>query len=815
MVGDTTNKSDHTINTCQNEPAKKKSKRTNIACERCRKRHVKCPQGQPCAKCVATKAICQYAESETKINVSMKYLTRLHDEIASLKKENTNLRCGSKQQSAQFSPLCNNVYRESSSFSSPSKETQIASEEIAVPPLLDASRRLVYSTTGDRFYVGPSSMTLFGVKVQQMIPKKISANVESNGEMKAIEKMATVMEREGQAYKVHMEKTETRPEMSVKFTLPNYSYAMLLIDTFITFNDGCFYFFNEGLVKQSLRDLYRGQISSKLQPSTDSVIEAIHLCKLLLIFAIGEMYLGVAHDANGAKLNESDEDTPGLPGSSLFQQASKLFTGLFASGAIDNVAREGGVEVVLLYAFYLQVADSTVASYFYFGIALRASLILGMHVDAEKENLTRFELEHRRRIWWTVYMFERMLSPKIGQPLSLSDDSISTDLPLDFPTANPPSGCEHYIFPEAQYIKNCVSIVQINALIFSSMYQNITNDTLPSMLTMLKRLHDWKQQLPEFLNPNFLLRNFKISRLVTNLITEYFQGVNLAVRPLLFYMTTKQIKEGKMVDLTKFDEILSSLLNASFQGSINTIRALWYLHNESMLAVFGYMDREYLFTSAATLVLFNRAFGVNEATYLYLDHALFMFSRMRSLGNNPAQQRRAQLINLMHTLNYNQCLSDLIKKYEDDDVYESTRAKTAAPEKVTNINNKEKRKKMNSNRFTYQRQKWASETDQNNIQENGIYNISDLITAGRYACRTDQSPLFNLNSPRINDSSGIPAQSGEPVFNITDGDGNLPEVDDIPDLNLDDLDLEIDFDSVQWYRDNGFEFDNIMNEVMQ
>ena len=105
---------------------------------------------------------------------------------------------------------------------------------------------------------------------------------------------------------------------------------------------------------------------------------------------------------------------------------------VFCFGAIDNITKDGGIEVMLLYAFYLQVADCTIASYFYFGLALRAALILGWHVDADKENLNRFELEHRRRIWWTVYMYERMLSSKAGLPLSFADDSVSTELPIDF-----------------------------------------------------------------------------------------------------------------------------------------------------------------------------------------------------------------------------------------------------------------------------------------------------------------------------------------------------------------------------------------------
>lgn len=652
-------------------------------CVRCRRRHIKCPGGEPCQKCITSKEVCEYVEAEKKIVVSLRYLQKLHDDVAKLKKENTNLRANikhrpstpTKSEPDTYNPQGIDIlldgpnidsilsatfsYNTASNSGTGAPSSHEGDDEV-VAPFVDQQRKLVYSRTGQKFYVGSSSMTLFGIQVQNLISHTNGEQTDS-AEVPNLSQTETLLEREGNAYRIMLGKTKTRPGISVNFIMPSYSYATLLVDTFIQYNDGCFYFFNEGLVKENLRRVYDGLGTD----TSDSIIETIWFCKVLLIFAVGEMYLGTANNINGNKSQDAK-----LPGSGFFHQASELFTGLFSSGAIDNLAREGGIEVLLLYAFYLQVADCTVASYFYFGLALRASLILGMHVDAEKENVSRYELEHRRRLWWTVYMYERMLSSKAGLPLSLNDNSIATELPDDFDMFNPPPGCEHYIFPEAEYITNCVKITQINAKILSCLYQKQPDSNiLPVLAELVGQLIEWKKELPDFLRQDFSQKDLQISRLVTNIMTEYFQGVNLAVRPLLFHFASKQLLLNKTanqyIDLNNYSKSIITLFNSSFQASINTIRALWSLMPDNMVALFGYMDREYLFTSAATLILFNAAFGVHHATYEHLDHALQMFTKMRNLGNHPAALRRAQLLKLMSALDFNGIMKSLIKKHED------------------------------------------------------------------------------------------------------------------------------------------------------
>lgn len=829
-------------------------KRTSLACIRCRTRHIKCPGGNPCKKCQMAQTKCEYIEADRKIVVSMKYLSKLHDDIARLKKDNATLRNNLKKEAdgnklsvgantyndkdvsgvshpgLTRDPSATLINRESTSLESSvssgsaydasrspnaftnnlryypqnyyqqqaQQQQQLqqqphtqhqhqqgllqqglrlqypeVKEEVAevIQPTLDKHGRLIQSRTGEKLYAGSSSMTLFGIEIQNMVLQSASntpntSPLESNNNISpsTIQQMISqqqsiplnslksesqsstnnnrgnnreteVLEKEGNAYKITLAKTNTRPGLLINFTLPSYSYAMLLVDTFINYNDGCFYFFNEGLVKRFLMNLYSGKShdnkkilkrnhtyvvrnegSADIDENTikkdaddDTILETIWFCKILLIFAIGEMYLGTESDIHIKKLkildklvyasrkNKSNKDLSNpeeaeheetikekkntLPGSGFFFQASELFTGLFASGAIDNSTKDGGIEVMLLYAFYLQVADCTIASYFYFGLALRSTLILGWHVDAEKDNLNRFELEHRRRIWWTVYMYERMLLSKAGLPLSFADDSVSTELPIDFDMSLDDCPRDEndirsfYIFPSAEYINNCVTITQINAIILSSLYtKQPTVNILPVVSDLVHKLMQWKNALPPFLKVDYLQKNLKVSRLIVNLMTEYFQGMNLAVRPLLFHFATKKLKDlqtsvaaNKYVDLTKYSKNVLMLLNASFQASINTIKSIWALVPENMVALFGWMDREYLFTSASTLILFNTSFGVHEATKEHLDHALIIFTRMKELGNYPAALRRAQLLKLIRVLDFNGVMSDLLQKHDEEE----------------------------------------------------------------------------------------------------------------------------------------------------
>ena len=103
----------------------------------------------------------------------------------------------------------------------------------------------------------------------------------------------------------------------------------------------------------------------------DLILQAIRIVNMFfLIFGLGESYLGTKYLQDKLMIkrisnNFQMEDTK-LPGMDFFNQASRLFHYIECNASIECSVKDGSIEILLLYALFLQVADRTVASYFLF-----------------------------------------------------------------------------------------------------------------------------------------------------------------------------------------------------------------------------------------------------------------------------------------------------------------------------------------------------------------------------------------------------------------------------------------------------------------
>lgn len=88
---------------------------------------------------------------------------------------------------------------------------------------------------------------------------------------------------------------------------------------------------------------------------------------------------------------------------------------------------------------FLQSSAKLSTCYSYVGIALRASLRLGLHRTVNAD-FNPIEKELRRRIFWVVRKMDVYVSTLLGLPVMLSDDDIDQEYPLavdgEFITAN-------------------------------------------------------------------------------------------------------------------------------------------------------------------------------------------------------------------------------------------------------------------------------------------------------------------------------------------------------------------------------------------
>ena len=61
---------------------------------------------------------------------------------------------------------------------------------------------------------------------------------------------------------------------------------------------------------------------------------------------------------------------------------------------------------------------------------MRLALSMGMHRAASsRSHLSPVERESRRRTWWVLYFFERFSASKLGQPITVRDEDIDTEMP--------------------------------------------------------------------------------------------------------------------------------------------------------------------------------------------------------------------------------------------------------------------------------------------------------------------------------------------------------------------------------------------------
>lgn len=105
------------------------------------------------------------------------------------------------------------------------------------------------------------------------------------------------------------------------------------------------------------------------------------------------------------------------------------------------------------------------------------------------------ERQHRVRIWWTIYIFDRMWASKMGLPLSILDEDISMDMPSDILLRQ-----DHdEQFSDTEYMVASIGLARIAGDTFAKICSRRKfNETfLQRVQTLLKSLKTWVEALPE------------------------------------------------------------------------------------------------------------------------------------------------------------------------------------------------------------------------------------------------------------------------------------------------------------------------------
>ncbi|KAI5365110.1 hypothetical protein Slin14017_G050000 [Septoria linicola] len=262
------------------------------------------------------------------------------------------------------------------------------------------------------------------------------------------------------------------------------------------------------------------------------------------------------------------------------------------------------VEVYLLMSFYASSMNRRHTAILLASRALRLCIILGLHIEIGETQLRDPAMrEHRCRLWWTAYRFDRLWASKIGWPPSIPDDSIEIGLPSD-------EGLSPEVqsdFGDIDYMIMSVRLARMLNHAVNTLYVRKRQPTSFSerVQVAVRALRDWSDGLPEHLQlgEGDIATNPESHVLYLHL--AFNQAVTVTTRPILLHLL-RQRRPRLSHDNTPqqtFSDSALSLTTACIRCARQSMSLLKRAWAEGTFPTFDYFHMQFLFSSATILVL--------------------------------------------------------------------------------------------------------------------------------------------------------------------------------------------------------------------
>ncbi|KAH8882103.1 hypothetical protein GQ53DRAFT_701463, partial [Thozetella sp. PMI_491] len=93
----------------------------------------------------------------------------------------------------------------------------------------------------------------------------------------------------------------------------------------------------------------------------------------------------------------------------------------------------GQVSLLLAQCFYFLAVCQTDSCWTALGLAVRTAQSIGLHVENDgritSPPVSRIEIEKRRRLWYSIYVLDRLLALQLGRPPAIHDEDCRVPLP--------------------------------------------------------------------------------------------------------------------------------------------------------------------------------------------------------------------------------------------------------------------------------------------------------------------------------------------------------------------------------------------------
>lgn len=232
--------------------------------------------------------------------------------------------------------------------------------------------------------------------------------------------------------------------------------------------------------------------------------------------------------------------------------------------------------------------------------SLRISVILGLHIEISDTQLKDPILrEHRCRLWWTAYRFDRLWAGRIGVPPSIADESIEIRLPSD--EGLPASSGD---FRDSEHLIMSVRLSRMHSLSINTLYvwkRQLTSFS-ERVQAAVRSLRDWAEELPEHLK---LKSDQPVEPRVQYLHLSFNQAVIVVTRPILLHVFRQSLprQSNQTAQTQQFSDPALSLATACVRYARQSMDLLKRSWADGTFLTFDYFHVQFLFSSATILLI--------------------------------------------------------------------------------------------------------------------------------------------------------------------------------------------------------------------
>ncbi|KAK4445132.1 proline utilization trans-activator [Podospora aff. communis PSN243] len=412
--------------------------------------------------------------------------------------------------------------------------------------------------------------------------------------------------------------------------LPPLDLARRLFAAQYTYLGTIFAFTDPASFNRELIAAYRGQ------PDISNKDACLGYAKVLATLALGQMY----------SVNQWI-DYKGPPGFEYFTKALQLLPDAHEEGSVKCV------ETLALVGYFMQNMNRHDAAFLYIGMALRMAISLGLHQEVSASDdpaaigLDEESREHRRRVWWSIYSLDRILSVKSGNPITIHDEDIGVRLPSRLP------GETEYC--PAVVLRHYTELSRILGEVTKCIYRRSpeprpVGELMKSVQKINSDLSRWDRQLPAQLR--FDPDKLSTTRESVSTFSHYYQCINMTARPLLFHVVRRRLQAIRAAPETKettdwkdgLRQGTIAIIDRCISAAEGTIRMMAEARRRDLVATYGYMDGEHVFSAAIVLVMVCAAFPTRPSTTHAMNTGLDLLRDMAERGWNSHMKARYELL---------------------------------------------------------------------------------------------------------------------------------------------------------------------------